>query len=104
MTGLEAVLLGLAAWRWTRLVTVDEIARPLRDLARRQAMRNGWAGRAGGTASYLLGCPHCVGVWASAAVVAVWAWTPAWGAPWIVAVVAPAVAAVVSLIASTVPD
>lgn len=45
----------LAAWRITRLVTEDEVTRPLRDpvVAR------------GGRAGYLVQCPHCVGVWAS---------------------------------------
>lgn len=100
MTFLEAALLALAAWRWARLVTVDEIARPARDLLRRKANRdpNRWE-----WAAYWSGCPHCVGVWTSASVVAVWAWAPAWGPAWGVLVVAPAVAGAVSLIALLVP-
>ncbi len=118
VTSLEVVLLGLAAWRWARLVTVDEITRPLRTAvdhwARRPSRKTrklasglgfavkdrdpdiAWHGKV----LYLINCPHCVGVWTSAGVVAVWAWAPGLWGP---LVVVPAVAGVVSVLALVLP-
>lgn len=119
MTGLEAVLLALAAYRWARLIAVDEIALPLRRTvvrwstrpprsARRAAGRLGLAvpDRDPGWRRhfvYLVGCPHCLAVWSSAGLVAVWEWAPPWGLLWLAVVVVPAVAAVTSLLVVALP-
>lgn len=49
---------GLATARTTRLITTDEITRPLRRLAHRADPRARHVG-------YLVACPYCSGVWAA---------------------------------------
>lgn len=81
MTGLDLALCGLAVYRWARLIAVDEITRPARVAVERWSTRPpararraasarglavpdrdpGWRGRV----VYLVGCPYCVGVWAT---------------------------------------
>ena len=60
------LILGASA-RLTRLVTEDEIMRPVRDLAARRGPA--WL-------AFLLGCPWCAGLWLCIGVVAAWHWTP----------------------------
>lgn len=57
MSALGVLVDVAATWRITRLITEDEIARPLRE-----------ATTPGGRVEYLLSCPYCVSVWAGAAV------------------------------------
>lgn len=78
VAAVALLVLGAAA-RLTRLVTVDSIADPLRDGVRMAANRVGprtlvWA-------DDLVTCPHCVGFWATLAVLATaaaWGHTAAW--------------------------
>lgn len=78
-----------AAWRVTRLVTEDTITAPVRDRA------DAATGPVGRWLSDLLSCPHCVGVWAAAAVVAARAVFPV---GWPYAARALALAAAVSIV------
>lgn len=84
MTLAVVVILGLAAYRLTRVLTVDSISDPAR------AVLYDWAwggtrdrptsrGRARGWVYELLTCSHCLGVWVSLAAVA--AWSSVGGAP-----------------------
>ena len=61
----EVVVLGLAASRFTRAVSLDEISAPLR---RRIEQRAAGGGTLATWADKLVGCPLCVGWWASLAV------------------------------------
>jgi hypothetical protein len=78
--GLLFVLLGLTAYRLTRLIVVDEwppVARP----------REAWSARhPGAWTTYLWNCPFCLSVWTSALIVGlttIWVDLPApvlwWG-------------------------
>lgn len=55
----DAVVRTAAAWRITKLITEDEIARPLRE-----AVSERWPGS---RVEYLVNCPACVSVYAGAA-------------------------------------
>lgn len=55
---IQLMVDGLAAYRLTRLVVDDEITSGLRETAYRVHPKCG----------YLVNCPHCTGVWASAAI------------------------------------
>lgn len=77
MTLAVIVVLGLVAYRATRVLTVDSISDPFRERL------YGWAwagtlerpvsrGRARGWTYELLTCTHCLGVWVSLAVVIVY--------------------------------
>lgn len=55
----EAAIRTAATWRLTRLVTEDEVTRPLRE-----AVSKRWPGS---RVEYLVNCPACVSVWAGAA-------------------------------------
>lgn len=68
MTALEVAIAALAAVRLTRLVTDDTIWEGMRGRLIGWADRGGWVPRQ--KVGELVGCPHCVGVYASAAVVA----------------------------------
>lgn len=57
MSALGLLVDVAATWRITRLITEDEIARPLRE-----------ATTPGSRVEYLLECPYCVSVWVGAAV------------------------------------
>lgn len=110
MTALDFTLIGLASWRWARLVTHDEITHPAREAVDEWAQRSrrrhysstgtqdDWRGKV----AYLSGCPHCVGVWAAAALTWVYVAGPSW--LWWPAVYAPAAAAVVSALALLLPE
>lgn len=91
MTALDLTFMGLAAWRWAMLVTTDSITEPARTWLNRRTVGVG----VGGWLAALVSCPYCVGVWAAFAVVGVW--EVGWRWAWLWLVVAPAVAAVVSL-------
>jgi len=56
-----------ATARLTRLVTDDEIARPIRDAVMAWAEKPG-AGALRKRAGYLVDCPWCVSIWAGGAV------------------------------------
>ena len=57
---MSVVVDAAAVWRLTRLVTEDEVTRPVRDWVIERAPD--------GRLAYLIECPHCVGVWAGLAV------------------------------------
>lgn len=61
----ELALDGLAAWRLARLVTEDEITRKARTAAIDWTLKNQHP-----QLRYLVTCPHCVGVYAAAVVLA----------------------------------
>lgn len=61
----STLVLGLAAFRLTRLVTTDRVTAPVRDHVAESFRRAGME-----QARYLLGCDWCVGVWAAGAVLA----------------------------------
>ena len=60
---LLLLIMGLAAARLTRLVVTDQISEPLRNWAYRHDPQMRHIG-------YIMGCPYCTGIYASAAVVA----------------------------------
>jgi len=62
-----AVVMAAAVARLTRLVTDDEIARPIRDAVMAWAEKPG-AGGLRQRAGYLVDCPWCVSMWAGGAV------------------------------------
>lgn len=115
MTLAAIVLVGLAAYRATRLVTTDTLTDPIRDALYHWAwddehprvvvLRSGEQvqepsprGPVRTWLYELATCPHCVGVWAAAGAYAWWSW---WGsARWAIWVAA--IAGVVSLCASAV--
>lgn len=59
MNALEFGIRTAAAWRITKLVTEDEIARPFREAVARK-----WPDS---KVAYLVECPACVSVWAGLA-------------------------------------
>jgi hypothetical protein len=63
----RAVVMAAATARLTRLVTDDEIARPIRDAVMAWAEKPG-AGGLRKRAGYLVDCPWCVSMWAGGAV------------------------------------
>lgn len=73
-----AVLCGLASWRLTRLIVEDTIweeSRAKLMAALANVEHNDEDARrklAAGKLQELLGCPFCVGVWASTAVLGLW--------------------------------
>ena len=78
---LEAiVLIALAAFRATRLITSDTITEPLRDRLERWAWEfgpNGQLKARGALRTWLvegLTCQWCLGVWMSAASYSTWRW------------------------------
>lgn len=60
MNAIEVGVRAAATWRLTKLVTEDEITRPVRE-----AIDARWPGS---QVSYLVNCPACVSVWAGLAV------------------------------------
>lgn len=68
MTGLDLLLLTLAAFRLTHLVVVDSITEPVRD---RVKARSAFFGE-------LVTCYWCCGVWVSGLVAAAWFWLWRW--------------------------
>ena len=60
MDAAKLVTQTAATWRITRLITQDEIARPVRAEVHRR-----WPGS---KIAYLVECPYCVSVWAGLAV------------------------------------
>lgn len=65
LTALELVVLTLAAYRFTRLVSLDTVTEPLRDELATWERVPRWVGE-------LVGCGFCAGVWVSGLVYAVW--------------------------------
>lgn len=61
MTALTVVLVALATYRVTRLVTADRITEPVR----------AWAERRGARVGYLATCDWCLSVWVAPAPAAV---------------------------------
>lgn len=97
MTPLEFLLSALATVRLTRLVVLDTLWEGTRDRVLEWADRPGRARLARAKLGELLGCPHCVGVWAAALVVATFETAPA--AWWRIGVTVAALAGVTSLLA-----
>lgn len=62
MEGLNLLVAALAAYRVTRLLTVDRITLPIRRLVDRRTGPDSEAG-------YFVRCPWCVGTWVSGAAV-----------------------------------
>ncbi len=69
MTALEFVVLALACFRVTRLIVLDTITDPLRDLTVYRLPDSGFAGYV----KVLFDCPWCVGFWVSIGGVIAWA-------------------------------
>lgn len=62
-----------AVWRLTRLVTRDELTRPLREWI--------WDNHPDSHLAYMVGCPWCVSVWMAAAVRLARSTAPHWWQP-----------------------
>lgn len=80
MNGVTFLIVALAAYRVTRLVTLDRISQPAREWLKRRAKR------ADARLAYLVTCPWCVGMYVSAAAVAladIWTSMPLPVAQWL---------------------
>lgn len=71
MTGVELVILGLAAFRFTRLVVEDTIINRQRAAVINRLLEEG---RLGEKVAEGLLCTWCAGVWVSGLVAATWFW------------------------------
>ena len=68
MNALLAVIVALACWRLARLLTIDEIFRPIRE--------NVVGRNPDGQIAYLVTCPWCLSIWSSPILIGLAVWFP----------------------------
>jgi hypothetical protein len=103
---LLVALVALATFRLARLLTADEITRPIRDwVYRRDDRRPGRQPDDGqlGRLAYFITCPWCVSMYAGPATAFVAVWWPTNRAV-LVALVGLAASAVTGIVATLLPD